>query len=391
MRSLKSISILCFLMLFVIDIAAQENGIEIVPIARGLNNPRGVAVTENGNLLVVEAGTGSDTPEIVVGSGRILSLSDNNNDGDFDDEGERIVRLDEQPSFNSLTIYRTGHDEPFGLNDILLLDNNRVLYTLDNPFAEPIRNFNNEVYEGEVGIFALNTQRDGVTQVVESSATLNSFVYDPSRELFYITESGRNRIMSSTLDGQVLEQVIDLPILANNQQPVPAGITIDPTTNDVLVSLFSGFVYNYYETQIGFMQGDAKVMRFDPDTGELTDEITGLTTAIDVTAAPNGDLFVVELTTSWAQNPMPLDYDLFDPTLPPDPGGYARYTGRVTLHPADGSEPVIIADALDMPTNVTYHEGDLYVSTGMGTPNRRVITPQGIQGIEGIIYRISGF
>lgn len=375
--------------LFPVQILAQDSNIEIIPIAHGLNNPRGVAIMPDGQLLVVEAGTGRDKPADIVGSGRILQLFDRNNDGDFDDEDERTVRLDAQPSFNSLANYRTGHDEPFGLSDIYVTDAGAVYYTLDHPFAVPGPAGGEYGYYGDVGIYILNTRREGGTLVVDSSATLNSFAFNPLDNIFYVTESGYNRIMQSDREGNT-EVVVELPELAHGQQPVPSGIALDPTTGDLLVTLFSGFVHDYLETDIGFMPGDSRVMRVSADTGELSDEITGLTTAIDVAVSDDGTLFVVELTTTWETNPMPFDYDLFDPTLPPDPGGYARYTGRLTMYPVDG-EPVVLADGLDAPTNVTYHDGALYLSTGLGTPGRRVISHRGIHEIEGILYRITGF
>lgn len=389
---LNRLIVIAILLLWSSTISAQTNtDIEIVPIARGLNNPRGVAVMPDGQLLVVEAGTGSDAPDNIVGSGRILQLSDNNTDGDFDDEGERTILLDAQPSFNSLRVYRTGHDEPFGLSDIILMDDGRVFFTRDHPFAEAGRNTGGEGYYGDVGIFTLNTQRDGATRIVKRSATLNSFAFDPQTNRFFVTESGYNQIMAVDITSEdEPEIVVELPFLANNQQPVPSGIAYDPTTGDILVALFSGFVYDYVGTQLGFMPNDAMVMRFDPDTGTLTEEITGLTTAIDVTVDDVGNVYVVELTTTWATSPMPFEYDLTDPMLPPDPGGYARYTGRVTMVTVDG-ETRILADGLDAPTNITYHEGALYVSTGLGTPNRRAHSVRGIHEIEGIIYRITGF
>ncbi|MGJ3239366.1 MAG: ScyD/ScyE family protein [Anaerolineae bacterium] len=380
--------------LFVISLIsmgqAQEETLRIEAIASDLNNPRGVAVMPDGQLLVIEAGTGSDTPMEVIGSGRVLQLADNNNDGDFDDsDDQRLVRLDAQPSFNSLAVYRTGHDEPFGLSDVVMLDEDRIYFTLDHPFAEAGRNTGGEGYYGNVGIFILNTGREGATRFVQRSATLNSFAYDPQRDVFFATESGFNRIMAVDMTGDA-EVVVELPTLANDQQPVPAGIAVDPNTGDLLVALFSGFVYDYYDTQMGFMPGDAKVVRIDPDTGTISDEITGLTTAIDVAVAEDGTLFVVELTTTWETNPMPFDFDLFDPEQPPDPGGYARYSGRVTMHTPDG-EMRVLAQELDGPTNVTYHEGELYISTGLGTPGRRVVSHLGISEIEGVIYRITGF
>lgn len=388
---LRRLFLLCLFgtALFSLQVVAQNNEIEIIPIAHNLNNPRGVAIMPDGQLLVVEAGTGSDSPAEVVGSGRILQLNDLNADGDFDDEDERSVRLDAQPSFNSLAVYRTGHDEPFGLSDIYVTDEEIIYYTLDHPFAVPGPAGGEYGYYGEVGIYTPNTVREGGTLVIDSSATLNSFAFDPLNNTFYITESGYNRIMQADFEGNT-EVIVEFPELAHGQQAVPSGIALDPTTGDLLVTLFSGFVHDYLGTDIGFMPGDSKVMRFSPDTGELSDEVTGLTTAIDVAVSDDGTVFIVELTTTWEPNPMPFDYDLFDTTLPPDPGGYARYTGRLTMYPLDG-EPVILADGLDAPSNVTYHEGAIYLSTGLGTPGRQALSHRGIHEIEGIIYRITGF
>jgi DNA-binding beta-propeller fold protein YncE len=370
-------------------------GITLTPVASNLNNPRGVAIMPSGDMLVVEAGTGRDTPEEITGSGRILQLIDGNNDGDFDDPSdERRVRLDNQPSFNSLRIYQTGHDEPFGLSDILLMPDDRVLFTRDHPFAEAGRNTGGEGYYGDVGIFVLNTQREGATRLLKRSATLNSFAYDAVHDRFYITESGYNQVM--VVSAADMENSADiafrLPPLARGQQAVPAGIAVDPTTGDVLVALLSGFIYDYpQEGKMGFMPGDAKVVRFDPETEQLSDELTNLTTAIDVTTDDRGNVFIVELTTRWPPVPMPFDFDLTDPTARPDPGGYARFSGRVTMIPVDGSAPVVLADGLDTPTNITFYDESLYISTGLGTPGRNILSPDGVQPVTGIVYRLSGF
>lgn len=49
----------------------------------------------------------------------------------------------------------------------------------------------------------------------------------------------------------------------------------------------------------------------------------------------------------------------------------------------------ILADGLDQPTNLTYHDGHLYVSTGQGTPNRPIwSSDDGLTHIVGQLYRI---
>jgi len=368
----------------------DAQNIEVIPIAHHLNNPRGIAVLPDGKLLVVEAGTGRDEPRKVEGTGQISILDDLNADGDYDDENERSTILSHQPSYNSLPRFATFHDEVFGLGDIAVLQDGQIFYTKDDPFAAKAPNSPDdmELYVGDTGIFKL---LDNEGQLfVERNATINALVYAPDRELFFAVESGYNQMMSVNLAGEPEVQTA-FPLLDHTQQPVPSGIAYDTRTGDVLISLFSGFVHNYYGTDLSYMPGDARIVRFDPDTRTLSDEITGLSTAIDVAVDEQGNIFVVELTRQWPTPLMALDFDLYDPTAPPDPGGYPRFTGRVTMYPVDASAPLILADGLDTPTNITYADGRLYVSSGLGTPGRSVWTAEGIQSIDGTIYMITGF
>jgi hypothetical protein len=130
-------------------------------------------------------------------------------------------------------------------------------------------------------------------------------------------------------------------------------------------------------------------VRVDPATGRQTDAITGLTTAVDVAVDEAGNVFVVELTSVWPSARMPRDFDLFDPDAAPDPGGYARSSGSVTLYPADHGEPVVLANKLDQPTNITLSGDALYISLGQGTPGRMVIGQTGSTPITGELHRIA--
>lgn len=380
-----------FVSLFVGNLLVySQNEIDIVPIAHGLNNPRGVAVLPDGGLAVVEAGIGRDVPLEVEGSGQISILDDLNHDGDYDDEGERLLLLTNQASYNSLTSFGTFHDEVFGLGDIVVLEDGRLFYTQDNPFAAPARNMpeDMEIYEGDTGVFELVDNQ--AKQVIERPATVNGMTYDPDAELFYIVESGYNQVTSFNLAGE--EQVLAIfPVLGHYQQAVPAGLTYDPQSGDVLVALFSGFVHNYYGTELSYMPGDSQIVRLDPESRTWEAEITGLTTAIDVAVDEQGNIFVVELTREWPAPLMSLDFDLYNPDADPDPGGYPRFSGRVSMYPADGGEAVILADGLDTPTSITYADGRLFVSSGLGTPGRSVWSREGIHQIDGIIYTITGF
>jgi hypothetical protein len=84
--------------------------------------------------------------------------------------------------------------------------------------------------------------------------------------------------------------------------------------------------------------------------------------------------------------------DLFDPDADPLHGGYVRYSGSVTMVPADGSQPVVLVRGLDAPTNITLgSDGGLYVSTGQGTPGRPIPGLSGPVAIVGEVLHIQGF
>jgi hypothetical protein len=207
----------------------------------------------------------------------------------------------------------------------------------------------------------------------------------------YAVESSFNQLIEVTLDGQ-LRAIVVFPLLDNDQQAVPAGLTVDPQTGEILVALFSGAVVDDETSDIIlFVPGDAKVVRVNPETGQFTDEITGLTTAVDVAMDGAGNVFVVEMASAFVE-PFPSGFDLLDPDASPLHGGYQRYSGRVSLYPPDGGPPRVLADGLDTPTNITVaSDGALYVSTGQGTPGRPIPGPDGPTTIGGEILRISNF
>ena len=373
----------CLMMTSVIS--AQEPTIE--RLATGLQNPRGIAVMPDGRLLVAQSGTGFYSRNESRRTGSLSVFDDVNGDGDYDDEGEIIPIVSNIATYNSLTLFETGLDEVNGINDIVLLDDGRLFFSKDEP-APGISP--EDLAFADTGIFWVDSSGGDVTRIINRPATINAIDYDAENDIFYLAESGLDRLLAMTPDGEILQEV-QLNLLAHDQHPVPAGLTFDPNTGEVLVALFSGLIPDYYGIVLTFMPGDAKIIRFNPETGDISDEITGLTTAVDVAIDEHGNIFVVELTKLWASEVMPPDFPLLDPDTPPDSGGYVRFSGRVSMYPADGGDPVILADGLDEPTNVTYHEGALYISVGQGTPGRSIVTRDGLTQITGEIYRITNF
>lgn len=383
-----SLMILAFalLTLSISHASAEESGpdITIERIATDLRNPRGIAVLPDGRLIVAEAGDGAGES---ARGGHIRIFTDANGDGVYEVLSDDDVLICCIAGYNALTQFGTGQDEVGGLGDLILLDDGRVFYTQDDP---------QEAYAADgrprgIAIFGLTPAPDWSRyEVVVRNATMNAITYDPEAELIYIAESGLNRISAVTVDGDVT-RIADFPELADGQQSVPAGLAFDARTGDVLVALFSGQMRDYFGVVIAYMPEAALIARLNPATGEWTPEITGLTTAVDVDIDDDGNIYVVEMATGWPAAPMAREFPLFDDDAPPDAGGYPRYSGRVTMFPADGGAPVLLADGLDQPTNITYHDGALYVSVGQGTPGRPIIGPQGRTRITGEIHRITSF
>ena len=364
---------LCCLFLFPENILAQTT---ITVIATDLLNPRGVAILPDGRLIVSEAGTGFIGQSASGNTGRVSIFEDINADGDYDDAGERSPIVENLPGYNILYQFQPGRDEIVGAGDILILDDGRIFFTLDDNF---------EV----LSIVEISPDFDLIGNLFESVGSLNSIVFDPASERIYIAESSRNAISYTDLEGNDSDTLLFFDILAHNQQAVPSGIAIDPTTGDLIVALFSGQLWDYYGEVLSFMTGDSKVVRVNPETGEMSDEITNLTTAVDVAVDDSGNLYVAQLTTEWAMPTLDTNFDVYAADAPPDAGGYARFSGRVSMYPADGSEAIILAEDLDAPTNLTYHDGILYVSVGQGTPGRPIWVDGELRHINGELLRIT--
>ncbi len=368
---------------------AVENPSGVTPaaattrVASGLQNPRGVAVLPDGRLVVVEAGNGIETTDAAQETGRVSVFADLNEDGDYDDPGEIDPVVSQIPSYNTLTQFGTGQDEVGGAGDIVSLDDGRMFFTRDDPTA-------GYVADGRppgVNVVELSLESGLGGSLIVRNATMNALAFDDAAEVLYVVESGANGLIAVTLDGTV-RPVAEFSPLEQGQQAVPSGVALDPTTGDVLVALFSGQIGDYFGSVLSFWPGASKIVRVDPATGRYSDAIIGLTTAVDVAVDDDGNIYVVELTSIWPSAKMPRDFDLFDPDAAPDPGGYTRFAGSVTLYPAEDGDPVVLANGLDQPTNITYADQALYVSIGQGTPGRRIIGPTGSTSITGELHRI---
>ena len=355
--------------------AASTPTVEL--ILTNLENPRGVVVFKSGDLLVAEAGTGLRSVNPTLWSGKLTEFSDLNQDGDFDDDAEAQPWFSHFPSYNALSTYATGGDEVGGPVDVLQHRDGRVFLSVDGG-------------PDQIALHVISPERS-IGRTLADRANMNGIAFDRDQSRLFAVESGTNTLIEISFQAEIRE-IVSFPLLNSGQQAVPAGLAVDPRTGEVLVALFSGRVIDDETGEtIPFIGGEAKIVRVDPQTGRITDEITGLTTAVDVAIDPAGNLFVVEMASTYADI-LPRNYDLFDESAPPLHGGYLRYSGRLTLFPASGALPRVIVEGLDTPTNITLGpEGALYLSTGQGTPGRSIPGPNGPKKIVGEIFRITNY
>lgn len=340
----------------------------------GLQNPRGVAVGPAGELYVAEAGTGYDAVDPQQLTGKLTVFRDLNGNGRYDDPSEAERWFSHLPTYNALQFFASRRDEVNGPGDVLLHDDGRVFLSVDGGLDK-------------IALYEISPE-GRLGRNLASRSNMNSLAFNAQQTLIYAAASTANQLYEITLDGTIRE-VVTFPLLAHGQQAVPAGVAFDRRSGDVLVALFSG---NARDPATGdyipLVPGDAKVVRVDPATGAIQDEITGLTAAVDVAIDEEGNVYTVEMTSA-AADLLPKSFDLFDPDAPVVAGGYERFSGKITLYPADGSPPRVLADGLDMPTNITIGPAhELYISTGQGTPGRPIPGPQGPTHIVGQVWRL---
>jgi DNA-binding beta-propeller fold protein YncE len=346
-------------------------------ILTGLDNPRGVVIGPTGEFFVAEAGTGYAAVDPVQMTGKLTKFIDHNGDGNFDDEGEGERWFSHFPTYNAQHFTNSVRDEVGGPSDLLLHRDGRLFLSVDGGFDQQ-------------ALFEISPA-GRVGRNLADRSNMNSIAFSPNQERIYVVESFFNQLVEVTLDGE-LHEIVVFPPLDSGQQAVPAGLAVDPQTGEVLVALFSGAIVDDETGDvILFIAGDAKVVRVNPETGHFKDEITGLTTAVDVAVDDAGNIFVVEMTSDFV-DPFPSKFDFFDPNAPPIHGGYRRFSGRITLYPADGGPSHVLAEGLDTPTNVTIGpDGALYISSGQGTPSRPIPGPDGPTKIVGKIMRITNY
>ena len=302
---------------------AQPDALTVEVILIDLENPRGVGIDAQGGLLIAEAGYGEDAEDLILRTGRLTRFLDRNGDGDFDDPGEAERWLDNLYSFNSANKYETGRDEVSGATDVLVHEDGRVFVSLDGGIDDT---------GGDFILFEMD-EGGSVLREIAQNSNMTGIDFGPYGLSVYATQSTLNSLIEIDLEDGNPRPIVTFDDLLSGQQAVPAGLALDPVTGDVLVALFSGvakavgvacrFVPESFcdGRYLPLVPTDAKVVRVDPETGAVVDEVTGLTAAVDVAVDEEGNVFVVEMAADYGQ--------LFPARRRPIPGRPARPPRRI--------------------------------------------------------------
>ena len=307
----------------VADTADAERAI----VVDGLTSPRGLVMTDEGNLLIAETGGGRLME--VTPSGEARSLTEK--------------RLPHALNTGPDAAYRAGPSA------ISLLGGEIYFIVGEFRGSHSARMFR---IGGE-------SEFEPVTLATDPYASLNnrfSNPYDivdaPEVNGWIVSDPGGNSLVSVDLEGNISDYVLfenfSIPEHEVPIEPVPTGITRGPD-GAIYVGVLTGFPYPEGGATIWRVEdlnGDGDAM----DDGEVEPYVTGLTTITDITFGPDGTLYIAEFSTNTK--------DVFD-------GGdfsvnSVTYPGRV-LEWKDGEITVIASSAVS-PTGLLATDTTLFIS-----------------------------
>ena len=333
-------------------------------VVSGLANPRGMQALPDGSLLVSIAGTGNPAEPL---SGGVLKLHDGNQDGDFDDAGERTSVLDKQPSRNLFDLVR--RDEVFGVAG-MAQGGGEILVSLAD-FGGPSKIFR---VEGDKAVEWSNTH-----------GNVNDLDFDQRRSVWVGVASTTDE-MVELAPGKPAQRVVKFAPLKSGQDAVPAYLRYDDVTGDVLVTLFSGSPEGEEGGKgVEIIPRAASMMRVHAESHSAEPFIVGLTVPTDLEIAEDGSIYVLEFCDAFL-DPVSTREQMFAGTLH---GGFKRFSGRMLRVDRKTRAVTVVAQGLDAPTNLARVGDYLYVAEGMGTPGRSIPGPDGKPVVlTGFIERI---
>lgn len=329
-----------------------------VVVADGLLNPRGVCQKPDGSLLLVEAGTGDATTPF---SGRLVQLKPDPSRSGYYLPPEVLIS-----GFRSMNMQaRMFRDEIMGLSDVAFGNGRYLLSQTD--YVE--------------GSKILDMASMPPEPVFRSRGNLNSLCYHPTRYSWLAVKPDTNQLIEFSETTPQEQVLAELPALALGQEAVPVTLLYEAKTDAVLISLFSGELWQSANKQgIDFAEKAGQVIRVYPATGRIETVLTGLNLPTGLALTAEGKLLVLELCQQLLQPLMP---DWAGEMLH---GGFQRFSGRLLSCDLNTGEILVLATKLDTPSNLCLVQGGVLISEGMGLPGRLIPGPDNTaQALTGML------
>jgi hypothetical protein len=341
-------------------------------VMSGLDNPRGIALGPDGGIYVAEAGRGGTGMEIIGGEGQPVQYGATGAVSRYlNGTQERVITG--LPSLASQAapaagaragglqdIVFDGTGQMFGLiglggdpakRDLLGADGTHFAHLVRLPIGGAPQNV------ADIGAHEAAANPDGLLP------DTNPYGFVRTATGFAVADAGGNALLGVTPAGAVST----IAVLPNRPNPLPFG---PPTYQAVPTSVTVGPDGAYYVGQLTgfpFPVGASTILRVDPTTGAQTVAFDGLTNVIDLAFGPDGDLYVLQISTNGLAA-----------SQGPGPGRLLR------IDRDTGTRTTLLEDPLFFPGGfVIAPGGEIYVSnlgTSAGTGQVLMIVPEPYPG-----------
>lgn len=346
----------CHVAACVLLLAGVADAQTVDVVASGLNNPRGLAFAPNGDLYVVEAGSGGSEhchvgptgPRCFGPTGAIVRVDLEN--GGFDEV------IDGLPSLAGAT----GASST-GPHDLGFLGQGELYFTIGFGGHPDLR----ASALGADGAQMATVARAKLPGSVGVTADIGAFEaeYDPDEDepdtnpygilvlpgRRVVADAGGNALLEVRANGDIRTLAVFPELILSSGPPrdaVPTGLAVGP----------DGYYYVGQLTGGPFTVGAANIYRVSPDGGTPQVFASGFTNVIDLAFAADGSLYVLQIA-----NPIP------------------NFAGGALIHVATDGTRTTLAVPLVAPGGVAIaKDGTIYVtnfSTSPGGGQVLAITP----------------
>ena len=214
---------------------------------------------------------------------------------------------------------------------------------------------------------------------------VNDVTFDPQERAVVRGREHDRRSRAASTPGGGTARIAKIAPLDNGQDPVPAYLSYDSTSDALLVTLFSGSPEGEEGGRgVELVPRAGGIVAVSPAAKTYDWLVRGLTVPTDLEIAADASIYVLEFCDAFL-DPVPTRADLYKG---PSHGGFKRFSGRLLHIDRARGEVTVVAQGLDAPTNLALRGGALYVAEGMGTPGREIPGPNGPTKLDGLIERI---